>query len=463
MIHISPPQPGNRLLERLKKSIGRKVCLMFTLLAVSLSQVPAQQVSNPAVPTADANLVDAAEQIVADGQIFKLKRVGNQIVVKARAGADRLSRDTAAIPGGKTLRRVRQLADRIAVWQDDAAVTDDSARLQSLLTTARADSDAEFVFPVYRAEGSDFNIWATDELIIEIDPRTDPDAWARILERYQLGYLRPVVATEDGHVLRLLHPKQQDVLTLVDILSQDPEVLAARHNFLIEIRADTHPSDTLQRHLTSEAAGNSDPNANIKAYSAWSGSQPYGSPGIVVAILDNGFQMNHPDLAANMLPGYDFLDADSDPSPSDNVPFDPDNHGTAVAGMVAAAANGFGVAGAAPNCKILPIRMWEGTHGAATGDKVKAALVYAADHADVIVCSWSYGLPNTDVTAGFQYAATHGRKVNGVSKGAIAIASAGNYGSKWHESATYIAFDPGVYKGHIQKRCFEAPGVGWLS
>ncbi len=41
---------------------------MFTLLAVSLSQVPAQQVSNPAVPTADAKTVDAGDSYTADGQ-----------------------------------------------------------------------------------------------------------------------------------------------------------------------------------------------------------------------------------------------------------------------------------------------------------------------------------------------------------------------------------------------------------
>jgi hypothetical protein len=64
------PQPLSRLNERLKKSIGRKVCLMFTLLAVSLSQVPTQQVSNP--------------------------------------------------PGVANLRHVQSLGNNVAIWQDAA-------------------------------------------------------------------------------------------------------------------------------------------------------------------------------------------------------------------------------------------------------------------------------------------------------------------------------------------------------
>ncbi len=75
--------------------------------------------------------------------------------------------------------------------------------------------------------------------------------------------------------------------------------------------------------------------------------------GIVVAVVDTGVDLAHPDLAANLLPGYDFIDGDA-------VPQDTAGHGTHVAGLVAA--NG-GVSGTAPEAKILPVRVLEGTSG----------------------------------------------------------------------------------------------------
>jgi serine protease len=75
--------------------------------------------------------------------------------------------------------------------------------------------------------------------------------------------------------------------------------------------------------------------------------------GVVVAVLDTGVNLQHPDLQANLLPGYDFIDSDTEP-------MDRAGHGTHVAGLVAA--NGQ-VSGVAPEAKILPVRVLEGTSG----------------------------------------------------------------------------------------------------
>ncbi len=75
--------------------------------------------------------------------------------------------------------------------------------------------------------------------------------------------------------------------------------------------------------------------------------------GVVVAVVDTGVQLDHPDLVANLLPGYDFVDGN-------DQPYDLAGHGTHVAGLVAA--NGQ-VLGTAPEAKLLPIRSLEGTAG----------------------------------------------------------------------------------------------------
>ena len=116
--------------------------------------------------------------------------------------------------------------------------------------------------------------------------------------------------------------------------------------------------------------------SGIGAEAAWDYSQGFG---IRVAVLDTGV-LPHADLAANLLPGYDFVtslsnsrdgdgrDADaSDPgdwSTQDNeckadTPKRGSSwHGTHVAGTIAAAANnGIGYSGVAPKAKILPVRV----------------------------------------------------------------------------------------------------------
>lgn len=129
---------------------------------------------------------------------------------------------------------------------------------------------------------------------------------------------------------------------------------------------------------------------SINAADAWEKST---GAGVVVAVVDTGIT-DHPDLAANVLPGYDFvIDGvrggdgdgwDADPhdmgdfitaqestdaaSPFNGCPEEASSwHGTHVAGIIAAQANnGTGVSGVAPGAKILPVRVLGKCGGYAT-------------------------------------------------------------------------------------------------
>ena len=75
--------------------------------------------------------------------------------------------------------------------------------------------------------------------------------------------------------------------------------------------------------------------------------------GVKLAIIDDGFDLEHEDLAGRFLQGKDFNDGDDVPSPGTS-----DAHGTCCAGVAGAnTGNGIGVAGACPDCDIIPIRM----------------------------------------------------------------------------------------------------------
>ncbi|WP_158751371.1 S8 family peptidase [Streptomyces bicolor] len=92
---------------------------------------------------------------------------------------------------------------------------------------------------------------------------------------------------------------------------------------------------------------------DIRSTDAWDVTR--GVPDVVIAIIDTGVTLTHPDLAANLLPqggeDWDFADG------PDRVPEDHDGHGTHVAGTAAAVDNTRGVIGVAPDCRIMPLRI----------------------------------------------------------------------------------------------------------
>jgi len=113
----------------------------------------------------------------------------------------------------------------------------------------------------------------------------------------------------------------------------------------------------------------------------------------VVAVIDTGVFIAHPDLQANLVAGYDFIDSDisldgdgPDANPDDPGELDPSgqgsgSHGTHVAGTVAAVTNnGTGVAGVAGlggSVKVMPLRVL-GQGGGGTGFAIASSIYFAA-------------------------------------------------------------------------------------
>ncbi|MEJ7729691.1 MAG: S8 family serine peptidase [Polyangiaceae bacterium] len=140
-----------------------------------------------------------------------------------------------------------------------------------------------------------------------------------------------------------------------------------------------------------------------------------GRPEVVLAIIDDGFDLDHEDLPEAHPDAADFADGDDHPAAG---PLD--DHGTAVAGIaLARAGNGRGMVGFCPGCSFLPIR-----RGATDLDDA-LAIAHAVDHeASVINCSWGQSGASLAVTAAIGHAAEHGRD----GKGAVVVFAAGNGG-----------------------------------
>jgi subtilisin family serine protease len=147
--------------------------------------------------------------------------------------------------------------------------------------------------------------------------------------------------------------------------------------------------------------------------------------GAIVAVVDSGVLLSHEDLAGRLLPGFDFVDNDSDPSDTSSDPnVTPTGHGTHVTGIVAADANnGKGIEGVAPGAMVLPIRVLDAS-GSGTGEQVAKGIDYAVAHnADVINLSLGGDAISTIVGGddAFTTAVQHA-----LDKGVVVIAAAGN-------------------------------------
>jgi subtilisin family serine protease len=98
-----------------------------------------------------------------------------------------------------------------------------------------------------------------------------------------------------------------------------------------------------------------------------------GSPQVTVAVVDSGIDATHPDLAANVVPGWDFVDGDAQPQ-------DGNGHGTHVSGTIAARGNdGFGVTGVGWTTTVMPLRALDDSGSGFVSDAV-GAYGFAASH-----------------------------------------------------------------------------------
>jgi serine protease len=168
----------------------------------------------------------------------------------------------------------------------------------------------------------------------------------------------------------------------------------------------------------------------VRAPQAWPAST---GAGTIIGVVDSGVDFDHPDLAPKLLRGATFLDCgntscgngDWESGPAEREA-SKSTHGTHVSGIAGAATNnGIGIAGVAPDAKILPVKALDEEGG--SFEDIALGIRYATDHgADVINLSLG-ALPGvqalviTGLISDVQEAITYAR-----SKGVVVVAAAGN-------------------------------------
>ncbi len=255
-------------------------------------------------------------------------------------------------------------------------------------------------------------------------------------------------------------PKTKSVEEMVEIYSKNPNVESTSANYIMH--AAMVPNDpgytAYQWNFYSQYG--------INVTEAWNTSN--GSD-VVVAVLDTGVAYEDyaqnpvkryylcPDLNETIfVAGYDFVNRDSHPN-------DDDSHGTHVTGTIAQSTNnGYGFAGVAFGCKIMPVKVL-GPRGG-TVDQLIDGIRFATDNgADVISMSLGFSpsiYPGPELDAALDYAYNHGVTI---------VAAAGNdetdkvsYPAAYEKciavGATTISGDLAPYSNYGQALDIVAPG-----
>ncbi|MFA4942178.1 MAG: S8 family peptidase [Patescibacteria group bacterium] len=200
----------------------------------------------------------------------------------------------------------------------------------------------------------------------------------------------------------------------------------------------------------------------IKANETW--EKINSSPNIIIAIIDSGIQVSHPDLAGNIfvnkneiagngidddhngfiddVSGWDFVTNIPDPSPKFSASFNNSgvSHGTMVAGIIGAVGNNsFGVAGVTWKSKIMPLKALDDSGNGRMGDVIRAIDYATNNGADIINLSFT-GQSYSD---GLKEALERAHRA-----GVIVVAAAGNDQSENHGvNIDKTPFYPACYDG----------------
>ena len=248
------------------------------------------------------------------------------------------------------------------------------------------------------------------EIIVKFEPGVSGEKIASINSRH--GTKEIYTSSYAGFKL-LKIPKSKTVEEMVEIYSKNPNVEYALPNAITH--AAMVPNDQLYGYQWNFKNGI----GGINVEPAWDIST---GQGVVVAVLDTGVAYENygpyiiaPDLSnTNFVPGYDFVNNDAHPN-------DDHYHGTHVAGTVAQNTNdGYGVAGVACGCSIMPVKVLSGT-GDGTLQQLIDGIYFATNNgADIISMSLSFDpgyYPGQALDDALEYA---------YNNGVTTVAAAGN-------------------------------------
>ena len=281
---------------------------------------------------------------------------------------------------------------------------------------------AHHAYRPHQGEGTRY--YLTDQISVKFKPETSVQRIEVTLQQYGLRLIKEYPGSPNTYLLQVTDDAKENPIKVANKLAELAEVEYAEPNLINRFQPFYVPADPLfprQWHLKSSPGPELAADAHVSATDAWDITR--GNRSVVVALLDDGFDLSHPDFTGvdKVKHAKDYVDGDSNPFPTTS---EGDYHGTPCAGVAIAEENNQGVVGVAPGCSFMPVRF----PLSADDDLLWEIFDYVGRHADVISCSW--GPPPVNAPLGqlvydkFHELATTGGPRR---KGCVMVFAAGNY------------------------------------
>lgn len=267
-----------------------------------------------------------------------------------------------------------------------------SAGMEETLDTLRADPGIQTGSHVFHTSGDGVPFVPTGQLFVECAPDATREQCEKLLDEHQL---QVVEARGEHELVVQVTPGSKNPVKVARALQESPLIVVAEpdlatpgklHQFVLP--TDTRITDQWHLRNTGFHRGTAigfRVGADAGVWEGWELAQSLGSPNVVVAVIDDGFDLSHPDLSGDwkIVAPRDFTRNSASPLPD---PMTGDWHGTACAGVAIGNADGTGIVGAAPRCRLMPIRWGRGV----SDREVEDWFGWAREQgAWVVSCSWS--------------------------------------------------------------------------
>ncbi|MEO8765525.1 MAG: S8 family serine peptidase [Ginsengibacter sp.] len=331
-------------------------------------------------------------------------------------------------------------------FKDDRTAVIDllKADAASILPDLQKQPDVVSFQPLYNIIRDRFQIATTDEILIKFNSNATQASIDAILKKYNL------LLFQKGQVFNTyIVSKGVSTLQVANAIQETDLVIFSHPNFYMPVILHQVPNDPYfgfqwNLHNTGQVINDGHTGtagADIHAPEAWPISM--GSSSVVVAVLDEGLTSNHSDLPNTRqvrLNGSNFSTAvpGNDPSAVGDG-----NHGNACSGIIAASRdNAEGIAGIAPNCKIMPVKI---LNPSGSNASIANAITFAKSNgAHILSNSWGYGSSDPNlvpaIVTAIQDAVTTGR--GGL--GCVVVFSAGNTADQAASNTGFVAFPGNV-------------------
>ena len=321
------------------------------------------------------------------GDTLNLKKSRTLVAVKLKPGVDKQVLKTL-VPHMAEPKDAYDTLGGFRLLNIKGSASDANEALNEL----RARNEVSVGTHVYETSDDGVPFVPTGQLYVEFAREESPD---KIQQLFSENKLQILEARGQGAFIVQVTPGSANPVKTAAILQQSPIVKVAEPDLATPgaIKAFMLPADGLiqeQWHLrnTGHHRGTNvgfKAGADARVVAAWQHCQSLGNPMVVVAVIDDGFDLSHPDLSGDgkIVAPKDFTRNTDKPLP--NMVIHGDWHGTACAGVAVGAANGKGVVGAAPNCRLMPVRWGINL----TDGQVENWFKWVTDQgAWVVSCSW---------------------------------------------------------------------------